>query len=181
MTVSKDITRRLYRLATEGANDTDTIIWSGPNQQNRWLLRYADYDMSLELANPDRHSAELYGLQVSTTRDQANPHGHLVGLPTLADQVVQRLGYLEEPLAVWELEEREHTAQLRSSPPLREDDDEVRYWEVMIQETPRVECVTTSLHIARYRWQPGMIERDVVAYPVTFKLLGRMAESLTMG
>ncbi|HEU5086388.1 MAG TPA: hypothetical protein VFT99_03045, partial [Roseiflexaceae bacterium] len=87
-------------------------------------------------------------------------------------RVMQRLNYLEEPLAVWELDQRESLAQLRSSPPQR-DGERVEYWEVTLHAGDR-----PSAQIGRYRWEPGMPEREALPYPATFGLLGRLADSL---
>jgi hypothetical protein len=35
--------------------------------------------------------------------------------------------------------------------------------------------------LMRYRWLPGMREREVVAYPATFALVARMIDSLAEG
>jgi hypothetical protein len=32
----------------------------------------------------------------------------------------------------------------------------------------------------RYRWAPGMTEREALAYPATFALVGRLVDSLAM-
>jgi hypothetical protein len=67
--------------------------------------------------------------------------------------------------------------QLRSNPPQR-DEDEVTYWEATIQQADTPSGRETTVEMSRYRWQPGMPEREMVRYPATFSLLGRMAESL---
>jgi hypothetical protein len=79
-----------------------------------------------------------------------------------AAAAIRSLGFLEEPLAVWELDGDEGVVQLRSSPPLREGDD-VTYWEVVIRCDDR-----PSATIARYHWAPGLPERERVIYPATF-------------
>ncbi|HNP70490.1 MAG TPA: hypothetical protein PKK15_05255, partial [Kouleothrix sp.] len=92
-------------------------------------------------------------------------------LSAAAAAAARRLSFLEEPLAVWELDGGEGMAQLRSSPPQR-DAGEVSYWEVTLWAAePRAQ-------VARYRWAPGMAEREALAYPATFALLGRMADAL---
>src|SRR6266508_930063 len=92
-------------------------------------------------------------------------------LSAAAAAVARGLSFLEEPLAVWELDGSEGMAELRSSPPLREG-DEISYWEVTLT------AAQPSARAARYRWAPGMAEREIVAYPATFALLGRMADVL---
>jgi hypothetical protein len=51
--------------------------------------------------------------------------------------------------------------------------EEVSYWEVTLWagDEPGARAV-------RYHWAPGMAEREVVAYPATFALVARMADSL---
>jgi hypothetical protein len=93
-------------------------------------------------------------------------------MSAVAAEVARRLSFLEEPLAVWELDGGECMAQLRSSPPLREG-DAVTYWEVTLWggDEPGARAV-------RYHWSPGMVEREVLAYPATFALIARMADGM---
>jgi hypothetical protein len=94
-------------------------------------------------------------------------------LSAAAAEVARRMSYLEEPLAVWELDGHEGRAQLRSSPPQREG-DEVSFWEVTLWAGAQ-----PGARVMRYRWTAGMIEPEVIAYPATFALVARMADSLT--
>jgi hypothetical protein len=89
--------------------------------------------------------------------------------------VIQRLTYLEEPLGLVELENDDGLAQIRSSPPHYSSDDEVTYWEIQIWTTPRPKA-----YLARYRWIPGQAGREVVAHPVTFATLSRIAQDLAL-
>jgi hypothetical protein len=93
-------------------------------------------------------------------------------LSATAAEVARRLSFLEEPLAVWELDGGERAAQLRSAPPQREG-DAVTYWEVTLWagDQPGARAI-------RYQWSPGMAEREVLAYPATFALVARMADGL---
>lgn len=134
-------------------------------------LSVADAGLSAELAffDRDRYSATLRDLTVGTGgAAPADARGYL---SAAAAATARRLSFLEEPLAVWELDGGEGMAQLRSSPPQR-DAGEVSYWEVTLWAAePRAQ-------VARYRWAPGMAEREALAYPATFALLGRMADAL---
>lgn len=123
----------------------------------------------LAFLDRDRYSVTMRELTVGA--DTGAPEDARAFLSAAAAAVARRLSFLEEPLAAWELDGGEGMAQLRSSPPQREA-DEIAYWEVTLWAgQPRA-------HAARYRWAPGMVERELVAYPATFALLGRMADAL---
>jgi hypothetical protein len=124
---------------------------------------------TLAFFDHDRFSVTLRGLDVGGALFEGDAHAYL---SACAAEIARRLSYLEEPLAVWELDGAERVAQLRSSPPQR-DGDEVSYWEVTLAAGAQL-----GARIARYRWAPGMVEREVVAYPATFALVGRMVDSL---
>jgi hypothetical protein len=125
---------------------------------------------TIEFFDHDRFSVTLRALDVGGAPAEGNVRAYL---SARAAEIARRLSYLEEPLAVWELDGAERVAQLRSSPPQREG-EEVSYWEVTL-----IAGTQTSARMARYRWSPDMIEREIVAYPATFALVGRMVDSLT--
>ena len=136
----------------------------------RLTLHTADTTAALEFFDHDRYSITLRALEIGSGLPiPGDAHAYL---SEHAAAIARRLSYLEEPLAVWELDGGERMAQLRSSPPLREG-QAVSYWEVTLSaaEGP-------SARIMRYRWAPGMVEREVVAYPATFALVARIADSL---
>jgi hypothetical protein len=124
---------------------------------------------TLEFFDHDRYSVTLRALDVGAGAPVGDARAYL---SAHAAEIARRLGYLEEPLAVWELDGGDRIAQLRSSPPQREG-DEVSYWEVALCAGER-----PGARLTRYRWAPGMVEREVVAYPATFALVGRLADSL---
>jgi hypothetical protein len=125
---------------------------------------------TLEFFDHDRYSATLRALHVHSG---APLDGDVRAyLSDRAAVIARQLSYLEEPLAVWELDGDARVAQLRSSPPQREG-DEVSYWEVTLSIGEQ-----SGARIVRYRWAPGLAEREVVAYPATFALVGRLADSL---
>ena len=127
----------------------------------------------LEIFDHDRYSVTLRALEVGSVGPfEGDARAYL---SAHAAMIARRMSYLEEPLAVWELDDVERVVQLRSSPPQREGET-LSYWEVVlrIEEQP-------SARIARYRWAPGMVERETVTYPATFALIGRMADSLAAG
>ena len=125
----------------------------------------------LGLFDCDRYSITLRSLEV--TRGQAAaPDDLRERLSGVAAEMTRRLSFLEEPLAVWELDHREGLAQLRSSPPQREG-EEVFYWEVALDGAAELRAT-----IGRYRWAPGLTEREPVAYPAAFTMIGRIADAL---
>jgi hypothetical protein len=124
---------------------------------------------TLEFFDHDRYSVTLRSLDVGGGAFGGDARAYL---SAHAAEIARRLSYLEEPLAVWELDGGERVAQLRSSPPQR-DGAEVSYWEVRLCAGER-----SGARLARYRWAPGMVEREIVAYPATFALAGRLADSL---
>lgn len=160
----------LKRLASEGPQAVSALSWTDDGAKVIVVPSNAA-DARIDLADLDRFSATLRELTV--TRHAAPAVDDVrAWLSDHAAAMIRALGFLEEPLAVWELEESEGVAQLRSSPPHREESD-VIYWEVVLH------CADQpSAAIARYRWTPGMPERERVAYPATFALIGRMTAAL---
>jgi len=124
---------------------------------------------TLEFFDHDRYSVTLRALDVGAGAFAGDARAYL---SAQAAEIARRLSYLEEPLAVWELDGGERIAQLRSSPPQREG-QEVLYWEVTLALGER-----PGARLQRYRWAPGMAEREEVAYPATFALVGRLVDSL---
>jgi hypothetical protein len=126
--------------------------------------------VKLEFSDHDRYSMTLRELTIEFgAAGLLDARGYL---SAAAAEVARRLSFLEEPLAVWELDGGERVAQLRSSPPQREGDT-VTYWEVTLWsgDEPGARAV-------RYQWSPSMTEREVLAYPATFALIARMADGL---
>lgn len=122
------------------------------------------------IADSDRYSVALETLVVGDAMKMGDDVGAFLSAKAAA--LARHLSYLEEPLAVWELDGSEGMAQLRSSPPQR-DGEAVSYWEVAVRAGER-----PSATLARYRWQPGMAEREVTDYPATFALVARLTDSL---
>lgn len=124
----------------------------------------------IALAATDRFSVAFHTVEVSDlARATDDPRAWL---SAHAADAVRALRFLEEPLAVWELDGGEQLAQLRSSPPLREG-EAVLYWEVTLRLGERA-----SATIGRYRWTPGMVEREPIEYPAAFALVGRIVGAL---
>ncbi|NOK60733.1 MAG: hypothetical protein GFH27_549289n285 [Chloroflexi bacterium AL-W] len=184
MTIGTLFTDKLRLLAAEGDQQAQVL---SHNDQYKSLSVFENRNADasdhtdaitqihsrLEFFDNDRYSVTLRMLSmsegVSITDDI---HEVQTYLSAKAAEIVRQLSYLEEPLAVWELDSRENMAQLRSLPPQR-DGAERSYWEVVLKVDGE-----PSISIARYSWSPGMPEREIVAYPATFALVARIANSL---
>jgi L-alanine-DL-glutamate epimerase-like enolase superfamily enzyme len=168
--LGKQTVDTLKRLASEGPQAVSALSWSDDGAKVVAVPADAA-DARVDLADLDRFSATLRELAVTCHAAPMVPDVR-AWLSDHAAATIRALGFLEEPLAVWELEASERIAQLRSSPPHR-DESEVTYWEVVLH------CADQpSATLARYRWAPGMPERERVEYPATFALIGRMAAAL---
>lgn len=156
MGMGKDLIEHMRALVAEGTDTQDIEIMIGPLRVN--------------MGDLDRYSATLEGLAL----DVAVPSDvdKRAYLSRRAAALVQGLSFLEEPLAVWELDAGQGYMQLRSNPPLREG-EQISYWEVALtcHEQPTV-------RLARYQWRPDMPERQILPYPATFSMMGRMADAL---
>ena len=164
MSIGKRITEQLRRLA-EGDR---TVL--EPGDEQHLVVTDEPVHASLALFDHDRYSVTLRELSVGA--GGVAPGDARGYLSATAAEVARRLSFLEEPLAVWELDGGERVAQLRSSPPLREG-EEVSYWEVTLWAGD-----DSGARAIRYHWAPGMVDREVLAYPATFALVARMADSL---
>jgi hypothetical protein len=164
MSIGKQITERLRRLA----DGDQAVLVAG--DEKRLVVSGEPVHASLAFFDHDRYSVTLRELTVGA--GGVAPSDARGYLSASAAEVARRLSFLEEPLAVWELDGGERVAQLRSSPPLREG-EEVSYWEVTLWAGQE-----SGARAIRYHWAPGMPEREVVAYPATFALVARMADSL---
>ena len=137
----------------------------------------ADYTLGLKgdgpsvtviLADYDRYSIALKQLGVQDPRLSAADFD----LSRCAEQIVARLNYLEEPLALVELDPDPQTALIRSQPP-HQTDETITYWEATLQRYP-----TPQIQLTRYQWSPSQPERETLPYPLTFGSIGRIAADL---
>jgi hypothetical protein len=171
MNLGKQMLEQLRMLAADGP---ETLIFlSKVDDYHVLALQDATQRGALEFFDYDRYSITLRTLAVGSGTPA--PDDARAYLSAHAAEIARRMSYLEEPLAVWELDGDEHMAQLRSSPPQREG-EETLYWEVTLQAGPQ-----PGARLTRYRWLPGMPERELVAYPATFALIARMLDSLSAG
>lgn len=166
MGIGKEIVTRLQQVFADGGGQDEPSAEGGMAltvEVLDWQARIACFDV-------DRYSAALRSIEVGISAPMVGDMREY--LCAHAAEIARTLSYLEEPVAVWELDVQEQMVQLRSSPPCIEG--EVRlYWEVSLLGGKQ-----PCARIVRYRWAPGMAEREVVAYPATFALIGRVAESL---
>jgi hypothetical protein len=167
MTLGKQMIEQLQLLAA--GKTVLELLPAQAAEYKRLAVLDAGDTAALEFFDHDRYSVALRAIEVGAGAAARDVRAYL---SAAAAAVAPHLSFLEEPLAVWELDSIEGTAQLRSSPPLREGDG-VSYWEVIL--TAGAQPAARAL---RYRWAPGMAEREVVAYPATFALVGRVADSL---
>src|SRR5581483_9095171 len=143
MTIGKQLVEQLRQLA-------DGAI-AAPAEGAPLTVASDSLHAQLAFFDRDRYSVALQELVIGS--GTGTPEDRRAYLSAAAAEVARRLGFLEEPLAVWELDGAEGIAQLRSSPSLREG-DEVSYWEVTLTADQ------PSARAARYRWSPGMPERE---------------------
>ena len=165
MSIGKRLIEPLRSLAT-GEGDP----WGlSQNEDGSGTISVSELQLSakLEFFDYDRYSVTLRALEVGNGAPVEGNAGAY--LSYRAAEIARCLSYLEERLAIWEIDGDERIALLRSSPPQREG-DEVSYWEVTLS--------VGHARLMRYRWAPGMVEREAIAYPATFALVGRMADSL---
>ncbi len=169
MTLGKQMVEQLRLLAAG-----ESALAQLPTDGERFTLAISGQpnQAALEFLDHDRYSVTLRALDVS--RGAPVVGDARTYLSAAAAAIARQLSYLEEPLAVWELDSVEQLAQLRSSPPQR-DGEEISYWEVTLWAGEH-----GGARVMRYRWAPGMTEREALAYPATFALVGRLVDSLAM-
>jgi len=172
MSLGKQTIDTLKRLASDGPAAVAALAGSS-DPSGSITVAAETAEARIGIADLDRFSIAFRTLDVR--RAAASPGDPRNWLSAHAATLIRSLAFLEEPLAVWELDGSERLAQLRSSPPQR-DGDEVIYWEVALRLADQP--VAT---LARYRWAPGMPERERVDYPATFALTGRMVAALEDG
>ncbi len=168
MTLGKQVLEQLQTLASNPEAVRGYVIQ--PHARTLTVIRERQQAV-LEFADCDRYSLALRELRLCLPARTGSTDGDYLRERTA--ELVQRLSYLEEPLAVWELEGTDGIAQLRSHPPLRED-ERITYWEL----TVHINTETERIALARYQWQPAAPDRTLLLYPATFALLARLTDSL---
>ena len=176
MNIKQRVIDQLEQLAVKGPEHTEAVIQK-PADQGYIVGIPAEgqgVGVSLKLVDCDRYSGtlshlELYDNSLTIPEDETESY-----LRRCAAAISQRLIYLEEPLALLELNAIDGVAQLRSNPP-ENGPDESTYWEVSEGTVPH-----PWAKLARYRWTAGTPERTPVTYPATFATLGRLSEDLAV-
>ncbi len=172
--ISKQVIRRLEELA--GSRREPLFVDPALPEPGHAVNVVADekIEVTFVFKDYDRYSAALSYLEVH--RNDLNPNDKELKayLQQQAEQVVKRLTYLTEPLALVELDEAEGIAQVRSAPPGR-DGEIVTYWEAELRARPH-----SQVRLSRYYWSPEISGRELVAQPIAFARLAQMAEDLAL-
>lgn len=177
MNLGKRVIEQLEQLVTKGPKQVDAVILNSASQQGYIVgvpAQAQEPGAAITLEAYDRYSVALRQLEVNYG---SWPGGENKGVDYLrqhADRIARRLTYLEEPLVLLELDATGKQAQLRSTPPHQEN-EMLTYWELMMWAEPRPRA-----RLTRYCWSPASSERQVVTYPATFAMLGRIANDLAL-
>jgi len=179
MNISKQVAERLETLAAKGPKEVEAVILDSTGQEGYIVgvpLDQHNLGITLTLQGYDRYSVTLRQLEVGHHVDSSltseTSEAAKEKLQQWADQIIQRLSYLEEPLTLLELDAGARIAQLRSVSP-HQDEETLTYWETMIQAEPH-----PRVKLTRYHWSPDGSAREVAVYPATFGILGRIAQDL---
>jgi hypothetical protein len=176
MNLDKRVVAQLEQLVTKGPQSIGAVILNSPQQGYIVGVPATEQEpgATITLEAYDRFSVALRQLEVSYGPSFASQGYDEAYLRRSAERAASRLAYLEEPLLLLEFDPAEKLAQLRSNPPHQEG-EALTYWELLtwVEPQPRV-------RLARYRWQPNGQEREQIAYPVTFAILGRLAQDLAL-
>lgn len=170
MSLSKRIITQLEQLATRGFVELEAALLPAGGYLVGVVAEGDEPTVAITLEAYDRFSVMLRSLEVAY--DNLSPQTQPVALSQQAEQIIQRLTYLEEPLTLLELDSEAKLAQLRSAPPQQED-EALTYWELLLWTEPHPRAKLT-----RYRWTPDQKERELVVYPATFATVGRIAQDL---
>lgn len=174
MSLNERIITQLEQLATNGPKSIKAIVQPSPAKGIIMGLA-AEGDeggVSINLVDYDRYSITVRHLDVYNNKLNIGENVEKY-LRRVAAALSQRLVYLEEPLALFELNTIDGIAQLRSTPP-KHSPDESTYWEIMVHAQPHPHA-----RLMRCHWVSGKAERQAVAYPATFATVGRLAEDLS--
>jgi len=173
MNIHQCLVRQLEQLVAHGPQKIDAVLQA---DGAGLIVGIPPEDFgcgaSINLADHDRYSGMLQHLEVYNNKLSLSSGDKEGYLRQSATAIIRQLDYLEEPLELIELDTIENMALLRSSPPRRET-NQTTYWEIWVWATPHPHA-----RIERYQWAVGSEGRDSVNYPVTFALLGRIAQSL---
>ncbi len=173
MSLSKRIVAQLEQLTTKGLLEVEAALLPAGGYLVGVVAEGGEPTVAITLEACDRFSVMLRCLEVAY--DNLTTQLQPADLSQQAGRLAQRLSYLEEPLALLELDPADKAAQLRSNPPHQEGETLV-YWELLLWAEPHPRA-----RLTRYRWTPGQAEREMVVYPATFATVGRLAQDLAAG
>lgn len=177
MEISMHVVKRLEQLAGKGPEQVEAVFLDSTQQKGYIVAVPAEENaphITITLQDFDRYSIVLHTLEINHARNLVtNGKNESNFLQCCADQIIQRLTYLEEPMTLLELDAEEGLAQLRTKPTRRQN--EVIYWEALVQARPHPKATLTH-----YRWTPDYPEREVLVYPATFAWVGRISADLAM-
>jgi hypothetical protein len=167
------ITNQIGQLVTDGPKHHETVIQKSPQGYIVGIpAEGEEAGASLSLENYDRYSVILHYLEVFNPSLIVNSSEVENYLHQCAAAMSQCLTYLEEPLALLELDTIKGLAQLRSSRP-QQAPGQIIYWELNVWTAPYPRA-----RLARYSWSTGNDERSPLYHPATVITLARLAEDL---
>jgi hypothetical protein len=120
--------------------------------------------LTANLQAVDRLACAFDGLQFESPK-LANKS--IDDLKHLSSELCNKVSYLLEPIALIETDVDTCSTQLRSNPPLKED-DQTFYYEILVRRGG-------SISLCRFQKQPGDV-RQTVAANLTHEVLARLAE-----
>ncbi|MCB0153729.1 MAG: hypothetical protein KDF65_02955 [Anaerolineae bacterium] len=170
MNINQQVTELLERFVAEGPKAVEAVLLDGESQGYIVGVNNGDdrASVSITVRDFDRYSLNLRRLEVT------QPGAATLDLAGYAGQIAGRLTYLEEPLALIEIDAVEDAAILRSEPP-HQTGDEIAYWEAVVHTLPE-----PHVRLARYRWSPHQPQREVGHQPLTFGTVGRLAADIAL-
>ncbi len=174
MNLKQRVINQLEQLVTKGPDHIEAVVQQSP--EPGYIIgipsQGQEAEASLSLADFDRYSVTMRHLEVCVNQLVISQDDIETYLHQCAAEITQRLIYLDEPLALLELNTIDGIAQLRSSPP-HHNAQESTYWEVSVGAVPH-----PHVKLARYQWANGTHQRVPLTYPATFATLGRLSEDL---
>lgn len=175
MNIQQSIVNQLEKLAVEGPQSVDAVVQESPHSALiMGVFSDKGVGISLNLEGYDQYSVALRYLELYNKGRTVAQDGVETFLRGTAKAIAEQLTYLEEPLEVLEVDLVDQEAQIRSNPPdTTSRENESIYWEIVLQATPY-----PTAKLTRYRWSAGQADREIVAYPITFVNVGRIAKDL---
>ena len=172
MKIYQRVIKQLEQLVAKGPQQVGAVMQKSPQGYIVGVPAGGNEpEASLNVQDYDRYSVILRHLEVAGSETVANDRTKDY-LQRCAAEISGRVTYLEEPLALLELDAQAGIAQLRSSPPERRSGESV-YWELTVWAAPHPRA-----RLTRYRWTADSDERHSVPHPLTFVTLARIAEDL---